>query len=527
MQFNKGKRAIAILMAFAVSICQPAVSVLASDDNTSAGQQIIASTTESQVRDVNKTLKNGKYSGDVWKSDKETENLNIILDNAAYKGIISSDDLYYTESSGSRGITNVNIVMENNSTWDIEAVSGNAAAVSGNDTGTLDETVSGNEASDVTVIHVNSLIVRKGSSITSKDKIRIIASGVVRNYGSISKNIEVVQSSASDSSAQTVSTNTAPHGYFAGNVAFKFRVVNQYGYVPSKQLHVEYEIIGNKIYFNIETREGVTITSVSGNNAQVIKIPDKADAAVSGNVTAAADNDSAVSGNDASDQGVSGNKADTYDIYRNATDITYSYVLINDSGNTDAAIVDIVVNDPAAQEITTEVDDVVKTTVGSEMILIDAVSTGYTDISYEVSDDSIIRITDDGAIAIKGAGIANIFITAQGTDEYDEVHKTITVKVAPKVVTIKKIKVKNKKQAVVYWTKSAKATGVQLQYSSTRTFKKGTTKSVKVTRYNYRTIKRLLANKKYYVRVRSYASSADGTVYSAWSSIKAFKTKKK
>lgn len=91
-----------------------------------------------------------------------------------------------------------------------------------------------------------------------------------------------------------------------------------------------------------------------------------------------------------------------------------------------------------------------------------------------------------------------------------------------------------KKAFKVTWKCQAKKmsvkriTGYQIQYSANKNFKGGTTKTVTVKGYKNtaKTIKKLKANKKYYVRIRTYYQCKDGfKAYSTWSKAKAFKTK--
>ena len=63
--------------------------------------------------------------------------------------------------------------------------------------------------------------------------------------------------------------------------------------------------------------------------------------------------------------------------------------------------------------------------------------------------------------------------------------------------------VKTKKSAKVIYKKIAKVSGYQLQLSRSSKFKKAVTKTTKKISYKF---KKLKANKKYYVRVRGYAS---------------------
>ena len=107
------------------------------------------------------------------------------------------------------------------------------------------------------------------------------------------------------------------------------------------------------------------------------------------------------------------------------------------------------------------------------------------------------------------------------------VTNTTTVK-APAKTTVKLSKAK-KTSIKVSWKKISGVAAYQIQYSTSKNFKKA--KTVKVSAKSAsKVLKKLKKNKKYYVRVRSYkvtkVNNKSKNVYSAWSAKKALKTKK-
>ena len=105
---------------------------------------------------------------------------------------------------------------------------------------------------------------------------------------------------------------------------------------------------------------------------------------------------------------------------------------------------------------------------------------------------------------------------------------TTTVK-APAKTTVKLSKAK-KTSIKISWKKVSGVAAYQIQYSTSKNFKKA--KTVKVSAKSAsKVLKKLKKNKKYYVRVRSYkvtkVNNKSKNVYSAWSAKKALKTKKK
>lgn len=101
-----------------------------------------------------------------------------------------------------------------------------------------------------------------------------------------------------------------------------------------------------------------------------------------------------------------------------------------------------------------------------------------------------------------------------------------TYKINPKASAVKSLK-KGKKQMKVTWTKQSSScvSGYQIKYSTSKNFSKKSTKTVTVNSYKAttKTIKKLKANKKYYVRVRAYKNVKGSKYYSTWSKTKSVK----
>lgn len=102
----------------------------------------------------------------------------------------------------------------------------------------------------------------------------------------------------------------------------------------------------------------------------------------------------------------------------------------------------------------------------------------------------------------------------------------------PKSTSLIKL-ISKKKAIVVKWKKVTKNnTGYQIQYSTGKKFKKNTTKTIiiKKCKSTSRTISKLKAKKKYYVRIRCYrkviVNGKSKKIYSGWSKVKNITTKK-
>lgn len=97
---------------------------------------------------------------------------------------------------------------------------------------------------------------------------------------------------------------------------------------------------------------------------------------------------------------------------------------------------------------------------------------------------------------------------------------------AKKKPSVKKVTAK-KKALTVKWGKVTSAKGYQIQYSTSKSFTKKTTKTktVNSAKTVSATVSKLKAKKKYYVRIRAYKTSGGKKVYSDWSAAKSIKTK--
>ena len=123
----------------------------------------------------------------------------------------------------------------------------------------------------------------------------------------------------------------------------------------------------------------------------------------------------------------------------------------------------------------------------------------------------------------KNVGFASVKIAGKGKYE-GEITKTF--KINPKGVSLTSVKAQ-KKALKATWKKSAnKVSGYHVRYSTSSKFKTCKTVSVKYTKkINSRVIKKLKANKRYYVKVRTYTKTSCGTCYSDWSKVKSVKVK--
>lgn len=165
----------------------------------------------------------------------------------------------------------------------------------------------------------------------------------------------------------------------------------------------------------------------------------------------------------------------------------------------------------------------------SQSFKIDAKAKGKAKLSYS-SNTKKVTVDKNGKVTIAKnyVGKATITITAAKSGIYKKTTKKITVKVNPAAVKLSSVKSSKKSQLTVKWKENSKATGYQIQYSTDKNFeKKVSTVTIKKASSTSKTLTKLTAGKKYYVRIRTYKTVSDTKYYSSWSSAKSATVKKK
>lgn len=104
-------------------------------------------------------------------------------------------------------------------------------------------------------------------------------------------------------------------------------------------------------------------------------------------------------------------------------------------------------------------------------------------------------------------------------------NKTLTFKINPPKTSVKKLTAGKKSLKVSINKKTTQVTGYEVQYSTSKKFKKAKTTTVKSYKKTSVTLKKLSAKKTYYVRVRTYKIVKGKKFYSGWSKVKVKKTK--
>ena len=177
---------------------------------------------------------------------------------------------------------------------------------------------------------------------------------------------------------------------------------------------------------------------------------------------------------------------------------------------------------PATAETTTPATAETTTTATAETTTPAVVET-TTPVAVETTTPAVVETTTSAAVetTTTTAKTTTVAPTPTTTAKVTTTQKPTAQKVSVGNTRITKI-VKTKKSAKVIYKKIAKVSGYQLQLSRSSKFKKAVTKTTKKVSYKF---KKLKANKKYYVRVRGYVKTSNGTAYGKWRK-KNFKTAK-
>ena len=122
----------------------------------------------------------------------------------------------------------------------------------------------------------------------------------------------------------------------------------------------------------------------------------------------------------------------------------------------------------------------------------------------------------------KKVGKATVKITGKG--KYGGVI-TKTFKINPAKQQIQKLTAKSK-AFFVDWAQKGSATGYEIQYATNSKFTGAKKVTITNNKTDKTTVSKLSANKKYYVRVRSYTTVGGTKYYGAWSAVKNVTTKK-
>ena len=177
---------------------------------------------------------------------------------------------------------------------------------------------------------------------------------------------------------------------------------------------------------------------------------------------------------------------------------------------------------------------------GSEKLNASNVSLSATSYTYNgkvkkpfvtVKDDKGKKVSSAYYTVSYAKGCKNVgtyAVTVKFKGNYSgTVRKTFTIK--PKSTSISKLTAGRKKFTVKWKKQKTQTTGYQIQYSTSSKFKNAKTVTVSKNKTTGKTVSKLKAKKKYYVRVRTYKTVKAGgkstKIYSSWSKAKTVKVK--
>lgn len=119
----------------------------------------------------------------------------------------------------------------------------------------------------------------------------------------------------------------------------------------------------------------------------------------------------------------------------------------------------------------------------------------------------------------------NYAVSYTGNSGYEAVTVKVKSSAAPEATSIKSLKSSSKALTVKWKKRTSKTSGYQIQYSTSKKFKKAKTVKVKGVANSKKKLTKLKSGKKYYVRVRTYRSLNGKTFTSGWSKAKSKKVK--
>ena len=122
---------------------------------------------------------------------------------------------------------------------------------------------------------------------------------------------------------------------------------------------------------------------------------------------------------------------------------------------------------------------------------------------------------------LKAIGVATVTVKGKGNFTGT---KKLTFNINPKGTAFSKLTGGNQ-QITLKWKNPGNITGYEIEYSLKKDFSGGKIVKVKKAKTLTTTIKKLKANKTYYVRIRTYTTVKKKNYYSAWSKAKSVKTK--
>ena len=225
--------------------------------------------------------------------------------------------------------------------------------------------------------------------------------------------------------------------------------------------------------------------------------------------------------NGAASRHLTANKPDTLTVSGLAGDKTY-YVRVRSYTNRNGKVYYGAWSD--VKSIKTANNDITKATVSGISTKAFTGKTITQNVTVKVGN-TVLKNGTDYTVSYsnnKKVGKATVKITGKG--KYGGVI-TKTFKINPAKQQIQKLTAKSK-AFFIDWAQKGSATGYEIQYATNSKFTSAKKVTITNNKTDKTTVSRLSANKKYYVRVRSYTTVGGTKYYGAWSATKTVTTKK-
>ncbi|MEI3575812.1 MAG: fibronectin type III domain-containing protein [Acutalibacteraceae bacterium] len=151
-------------------------------------------------------------------------------------------------------------------------------------------------------------------------------------------------------------------------------------------------------------------------------------------------------------------------------------------------------------------------------------------VTVKDSKGKALKSTDykiDYPKGMKNVGKYTVKVTLKGNYSGS---KSMTYNINPKGTSVSKVTAAKKGFKVTWKKQATQTTGYQVQYSTSSKFKKAKTVTISKNKTTSKSVSKLSAKKKYYVRVRTYktvkVNGKNVKLYSGWSKAKSVTTKK-
>ncbi len=176
--------------------------------------------------------------------------------------------------------------------------------------------------------------------------------------------------------------------------------------------------------------------------------------------------------------------------------------------------------DVTAEKTKIDISEAKVTTVKDQIYTGKAVKPAVI-VKYD--NTKLIKGTDYTVTYKNNRKVGTAAVTITGKGSYTGT-KTVYFDIVPKAVKLSSLTA-GKKELTVKWIKGSNITGYEIEYSLKKNFKDKKTVTITKAAATKTVLKKLQAEKTYYVRIRTYKTAGGKKYFSAWSAVKSRKTK--